>query len=319
MQEGASPTEKLTETQKYQRRLSKRASREQNKGEMLFTLVNNDGNTIRRPKITLALLDPVQLLERQNTNPFRKRQSFVKESSLTLDKHHHHKLVPPDLVQFQTFSEEIVQEIDKYLEVKRNSNKLAPDVCSSPVSRATATVAKRQKSSEQEQIEMKMFLIMRMVQANSQMVKVAGLFMNVKNRPIFVQIVHNTDDDTILLLYIDDFKKFKVKEVQLSGLDHTYYKLLEERAGFNNANIVGNAQTFMTSCEFSVLIEEIVLAHFGQAAVPESENEIAKMSKRQAEETITSSADSVEAAKQAQKLPGETLVGVAKLDRHTDN
>ena len=54
-----------------------------------------------------------------------------------------------------------------------------------------------------------------------------------------------------------------MREVQLSGLDHTYYKLLEERAGFNNANIVGNAQTFMTSCEFSVLLEEIVLARFG--------------------------------------------------------
>ena len=88
-----------------------------------------------------------------------------------------------------------------------------------------------------------MLLIMRMVQANSQLVKVAGLFMNVKNVPIFVQLVHNTDDDTIILLYIKDFKKYKVKEVKLSGLDHTYYKLLEERAGNNNANIVGNAQT----------------------------------------------------------------------------
>ena len=60
---------------------------------------------------------------------------------------------------------------------------------------------------------MKMGLIMDMVQANSQMVKVAGLLINAKNRPVFVQIVHNTDDDSILLLYIKDFKKFAVKEL----------------------------------------------------------------------------------------------------------
>ena len=107
--------------------------------------------------------------------------------------------MPPDLVQFQSFSEEITSAIDKYLEVKRNSNKLASD-CSSPASRSALNLSKQAKSTEQQQIEMKMLQIMRMVQANSQLVKVAGLFMNVKNRPVFVQIVHNTDDDTILLL-----------------------------------------------------------------------------------------------------------------------
>ena len=52
-----------------------------------------------------------------------------------------------------------------------------------------------------------------MVQANSQMLKVLGLLMNVKNRPVFAQVVHNTDDDSIYLLYIKDFSGFKVKEV----------------------------------------------------------------------------------------------------------
>ena len=158
-----------------------------------------------------------------------------------------------------------------------------------------------------------MLLIMRMVQANSQLVKVAGLFMNVKNVPIFVQLVHNTDDDTIILLYIKDFKKYKVKEVKLSGLDHTYYKLLEERAGNNNANIVGNAQTCITSCEFSVLIEEIVLAHFGQTA--EEELESARKSKKRTSPTTLNSSESIEMLKT--KAERSSFVTVTKLGEKT--
>ena len=37
--------------------------------------------------------------------------------------------------------------------------------------------------------------------------------MNVKNRPVFIQLVHNTDDDTILLLFIAEFQKFRVSEI----------------------------------------------------------------------------------------------------------
>ena len=157
---------------------------------------------------------------------------------------------------------------------------------------------------------MKMLLIMRMVQANSQLVKVAGLFMNVKNMPVFIQLVHNTDDDTILLLYIKDFKKFKVKEIQLSGLDHPYYKLLEERSGFNNSNIVGNAQTCITSCEFSVMIEEIVIAHFGQP--DEEEKDSARKSKRRTSPTTLNSSESIEPIKTAEQRKN-TFVQVKKL------
>ena len=165
-------------------------------------------------------------------------------------------LAPPDLAAYQGFSEDIVSSIDKYLENKRNTNKLVE--CTSPVGKSGSNV--QSKSAQQKAIEQKMNLIMNMVQANSQLVKVAGLFMNVKNRPVFIQLVHNTDDDTILLLFIVEFQKFKVTEIQLSGMDHPYYRLLEERAGHNNANIVSNAQTCITSCEFGVLIEDIVLS-----------------------------------------------------------
>ena len=55
MQEPTSPTEQV------KRRLSKRklVDTKPGKGETLFCLVNNDGNQIRRPKITISLLDPV--------------------------------------------------------------------------------------------------------------------------------------------------------------------------------------------------------------------------------------------------------------------
>ena len=99
-----------------------------------------------------------------------------------------------------------------------------------------------------------------------------------------------------------------MKEVKLSGLDHIYYKLLEERAGRNNANIVGNAQTCITSCEFSVLIEEIVLAHFGQDPSDEKDSERTK-SKRKTSPTTLNSTESLEKAQPERK----NTIAVSKL------
>lgn len=113
--------------------------------------------------------------------------------------------------------------------------------------------------------------------------------MNVKNRPVFIQLVHNTDDDTILLLFIAEFQKFRVSEIQLSGMDHPYYRLLEERAGYNNASIVANAQTCITSCEFGVLIEDLVLARL--AAIQKEQEDSARRNKREVE-TLGSQASS---------------------------
>jgi hypothetical protein len=50
-----------------------------------------------------------------------------------------------------------------------------------------------------------------MVQANSQLALVHGLLLNsVNNTPVYVEMVHNTDDDSIMLLVIKDFATFVV-------------------------------------------------------------------------------------------------------------
>jgi len=205
MQEEDSPADK-SKRRSSSLQTSKRKSSISPK-ESLFTLVNNDGNQIRRPKMTLSPLDSTNLLERQNTNPARKRlpnASGDKSGS-------HNTMFPPDLVQYQMFSGEIESAIDKHIEMKRQANKLCGD---GQISKSMLNIKKT--NIGQQEIQMKMYMIMQMVQANSQMLKVLGLFMNVKNRPVFAQVVHNTDDDSIYLLYIKDFSGFKVKEVQLN-------------------------------------------------------------------------------------------------------
>ena len=187
--------------------------------------------------------------------------------------------------------------VDRYLENKRNTNKLLE--AASPVGKSGSN--SQSKSVQQKQIEEKMNLIMNMVQANSQLVKVAGLFMNVKNRPVFIQLVHNTDDDTILLLFIAEFQKFRVTEIQLSGMDHPYWRLLEERAGYNNANIVGNAQTCITSCEFGVLIEDIVLARI--AAIQKEQEDSERRNRRDVETLGSQNSSESIGANQAQESP----------------
>ena len=72
MQEPLSPA-KETAASRAARRLSKQRARKDG-GDKVYTLVNNDGNQIRRPKIIVSLLDKAQLLERSQTmNPLRKR------------------------------------------------------------------------------------------------------------------------------------------------------------------------------------------------------------------------------------------------------
>ena len=94
MQEENSPTDKSGKRRSSNIQSSKRKSNTQPK-ETLFTLVNNDGNQIRRPKMTLSPLDSANLLERQNTNPARKRLPNTNG-----DKSSHNPMVPPDLVQY---------------------------------------------------------------------------------------------------------------------------------------------------------------------------------------------------------------------------
>ena len=70
---------------------------------------------------------------------------------------------------------------------------------------------------EHSKVEMQLFKIMQMVIANSQLILVHGILINtLEQECVFVQIVHNTDDDNLLLFYITDFQSMNVKILSLA-------------------------------------------------------------------------------------------------------
>ena len=71
-----------------------------------------------------------------------------------------------------------------------------------------------------------------MVSANSQLALIHGLLMNsVNNRPVFAQMVHNTDDDSLQLLVISDFLRFTVQQVLLDKVTHPLWLMIFKRFG----------------------------------------------------------------------------------------
>ena len=98
-----------------------------------------------------------------------------------------------------------------------------------------------------------------MVIANSQVLLVHGLFINsVDNNAVFVQIVHQTDDDTLLLFYITDFTTFKVNIIPLKDIKHPIWKMIFKRFGSNNQILVMKINTFFTSYEFNYFLHLVL-------------------------------------------------------------
>lgn len=115
------------------------------------------------------------------------------------------------------------------------------------------------RSERQSRIDAQMQLIMEMVSANSQLVLVHSLIINsLSNQAIFLQLVHNTDDDSLLLLYIEDFKSYQVKEIRLNQITNPLWHMVYTRFGANNQILVMKARTFFSSYEFAHLMQLLV-------------------------------------------------------------
>ena len=92
----------------------------------------------------------------------------------------------------------------------------------------------RDNSSDagKSKIEMQLKKIMQMVVANSQFICIYGLMINsLENQPCFVQILHNTDDDSLILMLISDFKTFKVTTIDLKQVKHPLWLMIYHRFG----------------------------------------------------------------------------------------
>ena len=69
--------------------------------------------------------------------------------------------------------------------------------------------------------------------------------------------MHNTDDDSLILLLITDFRTFKIKEIKLSLIEDSIWEMIYHRFGANNQLIVMKVNTLFSSYEFSLFLQMI--------------------------------------------------------------
>ena len=75
-----------------------------------------------------------------------------------------------------------------------------------------------------------------------------------------MEIVHNTDDDSLLLFFVDDPSDLTVREVKLTqDLEHNInWQLIMQRFGFNVEQVLCNVETIFRSTEFFLIIKELI-------------------------------------------------------------
>ena len=72
--------------------------------------------------------------------------------------------------------------------------------------------------------------------------------------------MHNTDDDSLLLFFVDDPSDLTVREVKLTqDLEHNInWQLIMQRFGFNVEQVLCNVETIFRSTEFFLIIKELI-------------------------------------------------------------
>mmetsp|Transcript_9933 Transcript_9933/g.13521 ORF Transcript_9933/g.13521 Transcript_9933/m.13521 type:complete len:113 (+) Transcript_9933:497-835(+) len=78
-----------------------------------YCLVNNDGHTVRWPKMTLNLLTPEQYQDQQKNGLYRRRATSPNKVET--------RNVPADLYLYQAQSKQIREKIDEMIELRKQS------------------------------------------------------------------------------------------------------------------------------------------------------------------------------------------------------
>lgn len=68
--------------------------------------------------------------------------------------------------------------------------------------------------------------------------------------------MHNTDDDSLLLFFVDDPNDLTVREVKLTQdlEQNVNWQLIMQRFGFNVEQVLCNVETIFRSTEFYLII-----------------------------------------------------------------
>lgn len=75
--------------------------------------------------------------------------------------------------------------------------------------------------------------------------------------PVYIELVHNTDDDSLILFLVDDVKDLSVKEARLDNLEDTNWYILKTRFGSSTESLLTNVETFFRTLEFFQIIKKL--------------------------------------------------------------
>ena len=104
--------------------------------------------------------------------------------------------------------------------------------------------------------------IMKLIHSNSMFMHIhSELYFHSKDDfPAYIEMVHNTDDDSILLFLVDDPRDCYVLEVLLASdlADNENWLIILQRYGKNVEQILCNIETIFRSREFLKIIRMLI-------------------------------------------------------------
>lgn len=130
----------------------------------------------------------------------------------------------------------------------------------SPGGTTTAEKIARLKFTNAIASDHKMAQIMKLIYANSMYVTVHfELFIvNREDFPVYLELVHNTDDDSIILFIVQDPKELGVSEVKLDNLENFNWQIIKRRFGESSEHIIINIETIFRTLEFLNIIKNLI-------------------------------------------------------------
>lgn len=77
--------------------------------------------------------------------------------------------------------------------------------------------------------------------------------------PLLLELVHSTDDDSLLLIIVYDPKECKVIEVNFDNTSDLNIYFLKQRYGMSTECLISNVETMFRSLEFLNLVKDIYI------------------------------------------------------------
>jgi hypothetical protein len=101
--------------------------------------------------------------------------------------------------------------------------------------------------------------IMNLVRNTSKSVEVYRQLVTIQNPVVFVQLVHDTDSDQLIMLIIRDFKTNQIEEYNFNPKALSDLLYLTERFGHGTVRCLNNVTSIFQSFEFENILRKVWL------------------------------------------------------------